>query len=129
VARVAWDDAGIHAFIRVYDTTVTPASTLSTIWNGDGVELLFSSSTSVTGLTSVDTNTLHVLYSPYTTPLAATAKDTATSGTETALATSAYASGSDSTGYWVELNLPWPGTAPLRARRSSSTCSSMPLTA
>jgi hypothetical protein len=112
VARVAWDDAGLHAFVRVYDTTVTPATSLSTIWNGDGVELLFSSSTSVTGLTSVDTNTLHVLFSPAATPLAATSKDTATSGTETALATSAYAAGSDGTGYWVEFNLPWPGVAP-----------------
>ena len=112
VARVAWDDTGIHAFIRVYDTTVTPAPALSTIWNGDGIELLFSSSTSVTGLTSVDTNTMHILYSPSTTPLAATSKDTATSGTETALATSMYSGGSDSTGYWVELNLPWPGAAP-----------------
>ena len=108
IARVAWDDAGIHAFIRVYDTTFTAAAS-ATLWNGDGVELLFSSSTAVTGLTSVDTNTLHVMVSP---PLAVTSKDTASSGTYTTLPSTQFFTSSDSTGYWVELSLPWPGTAP-----------------
>jgi hypothetical protein len=107
VSRVAWDAKGIHAFIRVYDTTFTPATSIE-LWNGDGVELMFSSSTAVTGLTSYDTNTFHVIASP---PLAQSSKDSASTGTQTALPTSAYATGSDTTGYWIELNLPWPGTA------------------
>jgi hypothetical protein len=111
VARVAWDNVGIHAFIRVYDTTFTPG-TSAEIWNGDGVELMFSSSTSVTGLSSVDTNVLHVLVSP---PLAVSSKDSSYSGVHTALPASEYTTGSDSTGYWMELSLPWPGTAPAAA--------------
>lgn len=109
VARVAWDAAGIHAFIRVFDTTFTPAQAADSLWNGDGVELMFSSSKDVTGLTSSDANTLHVMISP---PTAASVKDYASSGTPTPLPATSFVSGSDTTGYWVELNLPWPGTAP-----------------
>jgi hypothetical protein len=109
VARVAWDASGIHAFIRVYDTTFTPAKSSDTLWNGDGVELMFSSSTEVTGLTSKDANTLHVIVSP---PNASSIKDSSSSGTPTVLPSTQFVAGSDGTGYWVELNLPWPGTAP-----------------
>jgi hypothetical protein len=108
VARVAWDEAGIHAFIRVDDTIFTPAASTA-LWNGDGVELMFSSSTAVTGLTSVDTNTLHIIASP---PNVQSSKDTASTGNQTALPSTQFFAGSDTTGYWVELNLPWPGTAP-----------------
>jgi len=108
VARLAWDASGMHAFIRVYDTTFTPA-TSTQLWNGDGIELFFSSSTSVTGLVYNDTNTLHVIVSP---PLAQSSIDTASSGTQTALPASEFATGTDSSGYWVELSLPWPGSAP-----------------
>jgi hypothetical protein len=109
VARVAWDAAGIHAFIRVFDTTFSAAKSSETLWNGDGVELMFSSSPDVTGLTSKDTNTLHVIVSP---PQVSLVKDTASSGTATVLPSTNFVTGSDGTGYWVELNLPWPGTAP-----------------
>jgi hypothetical protein len=108
VARVAWDDAGLHAFIRVSDTTFTAASSTQS-WNGDGVELMFSSSTAVTGLTSVDTNTLHVIISP---PTAQYSLDSTSSGTQYTLPAGEYLVGSDSTGYFAELNLPWPGTPP-----------------
>jgi hypothetical protein len=109
VARVAWDATGIHAFIRVYDSTFTPAQAADSLWNGDGVELMFSSSKEVTGLTSSDANTFHVMVSP---PNAASVKDYSSSGTPTPLPAASFVSGSDTTGYWVELNLPWPGTAP-----------------
>jgi hypothetical protein len=108
VARVAWDAAGLHAFIRVYDTTFKAAASTE-LWNGDSVELFFSSSTSVTGLTYDDKNTLHVIVSP---PIAQISRDTNSSGSQTSLPTSQFVTGTDSTGYFVELNLPWPGTAP-----------------
>ena len=109
VARVAWDAAGLHAFVRVYDSTFTPAGSTQS-WNGDGIELMFSSSTAVTGLTYSDKNTLHVIISP---PVAQYSLDTASSGTQYALPSSEYVVGSDSTGYFAELSLPWPGgTAP-----------------
>lgn len=109
VARVAWDATGIHAFIRVFDASFTPAQAADSLWNGDGVELMFSSSKEVTGLTSNDANTLHVMISP---PNAASVKDYSSSGTPTPLPAAYFVSGSDTTSYWVELNLPWPGTAP-----------------
>lgn len=109
VARVGWDATGIHAFIRVYDSTFTPAQAADSLWNGDGVELMFSSSKDVTGLTSSDANTLHVMISP---PNAASVKDYSSSGTPTPLPAANFVTGSDTTGYWVELNLPWPGPAP-----------------
>jgi hypothetical protein len=71
--------------------------------------LFFSSSTSVSGLTYTDSNTLHVIVSP---PIAQISKDSASTGTQTSLPTSQFVTGTDSTGYFVELNLPWPGTAP-----------------
>jgi hypothetical protein len=108
VARVAWDAAGIHAFIRVYDTTFKAAGSTE-LWNGDGIELFFSSSTSVTGLTYNDSNTLHVIVSP---PIAQISRDSNSTGTQTSLPTSQFVTGTDGTGYFVELNLPWPGTAP-----------------
>jgi hypothetical protein len=108
VARVGWNEAGIHAFIRVYDTTFTAAKE-DTLWNGDSVELFFSTSTDVTGLVHNDPNTFHVIVSP---PLAQSIIDTSSSGEPSDLPKAQYASGSDSTGYWVELNLPWSATAP-----------------
>lgn len=108
VARVAWDAAGIHAFIRGYDITFLPGTSTQP-WNGDGIELMFSSSTAVTGLTSIDTNTLHVIVTP---PIAEISKDTSSTGALTPLPAGQYATGSDASGYWIELSLPWPGTAP-----------------
>jgi hypothetical protein len=107
VARVAWDSAGLHAFIRVTDTSFTPAGSTQS-WNGDGIELMFSSSTAVTGLTYNDTNTLHVIISP---PTVQYSLDSTSSGTQYSLPTSEYVVGSDGTGYFAELDLPWPGTA------------------
>jgi hypothetical protein len=112
VARIAWDAAGIHAFIRVYDSTFKPAPSTE-LWNGDGIELFFSSSTSVTGLTYNDSNTLHVIVSP---PIAQISRDSSSTGTQTSLPASQFVAGTEATGYFVELNLPWPGAAPADAQ-------------
>jgi hypothetical protein len=108
VTKIGWDAAGLHAFIRVHDTTFTAANP-GELWNGDGVELMFSSSTAVTGLTSADKNTLHVIVSP---PVAKYSLDYGSTGDHFPLPEGQAVSGSDATGYWVELNLPWPGTVP-----------------
>ena len=110
-ARVAWDAAGIHAFIRVIDPKFVPAKDLATIYNGDGIELLFTTTTSgLTGGTSQDSGlAMHVIVSP---PFAARSKANGTDGTQEALPASQFSAGTESTGYKVELNLPWPGTPP-----------------
>jgi hypothetical protein len=111
VARVAWDSAGIHAFIHVIDPKFVPATALDTIYNADGVELLFTSTTSgLSGGTSQDSGlALHVIVSP---PFAARSKASGTNGTQEALPASQFSAGTESAGYKVELNLPWPGTPP-----------------
>jgi hypothetical protein len=111
VARVAWDASGIHAFIRVIDPKFVPAANLDNIWNADGVELMFSSTTTgLKGGTADDSAiTTHVIASP---PLVAASKASGTNGSQAPLDTKYYVAGTTSDGYKVELNLPWPGTAP-----------------
>jgi hypothetical protein len=115
-ARVAWDSAGFHAFVEVQDSSVQtaymadPAQAINKAFMGDSIELFFSSSNNVTGLTSNDSNTLHLVV-PATGP-AASVKDTGSSGTPAALPTNQYVQSSTSTGYAVEVLVPWPGSAP-----------------
>lgn len=111
LARVAWDASGIHAFIRVIDPKFVPAANLDNIWNADGVELMFSSTTTgLKGGTAEDSAiTTHVIASP---PFVARSKATGTNGAQAALETKYYVAGTTSDGYKVELNLPWPGTPP-----------------
>jgi hypothetical protein len=111
VARVAWDANGIHAFIHVIDPKFVPAANLDNIWNADGIELLFSSTTSgLKGGTADDSAiTTHVIASP---PFVAHSKATGTNGSQSALETKYYSAGTTSDGYKVEFNLPWPGTPP-----------------
>ncbi|HEX7598792.1 MAG TPA: hypothetical protein VF518_11300 [Polyangia bacterium] len=111
LARVAWDSVGIHAFIHVIDPKFVPAADLANIWNADGIELLFSSTTAgLKGGTADDAAvTTHVIVSP---PLAARSKSSGANGSQEALAANLYVASVVSDGYQVELNLPWPGTPP-----------------
>jgi hypothetical protein len=111
IARVAWDTNGIHAFIHVIDPKFVPAANLDNIWNADGVELMFSSTTAgLKGGTADDSAiTTHVIASP---PFVARSKATGTNGSQAVLETKYYAAGTTSDGYKVEFNLPWPGTPP-----------------
>jgi hypothetical protein len=111
LARVAWDASGIHAFIHVIDPKFVPAADLANIWNADGIELLFSSTTSgLKGQTTDDAGvTTHVIVSP---PFAARSKASGTNGSQEALASNLFVASTASDGYQVEFNLPWPGTAP-----------------
>jgi hypothetical protein len=110
-ARVAWDAAGIHAFIHVIDPKFVPATALDTIYNADGVELLFTTTTSgLSGGTSQDSGlAMHVIVSP---PFAARSKANGTNGTQEALPADQFSASAENAGYKVELQLPWPGTPP-----------------
>jgi hypothetical protein len=118
-ARVAWDSAGFHAFVEVQDSSVQTvkmadaAQATNKSYQGDSVELFFSSSATVTGLTSSDSNTVHVVIPANGT--AVSVKDTASSGTPTALPTTQYAQATTATGYAIEALIPWAGTAPSSA--------------
>lgn len=110
-ARVAWDSFGIHAFIHVIDSKFVAATSADTIYNADAVELLFTSTTSgLSGGTAQDSGkAMHVILSP---PLAVKSQASGVNGSQTPLAPSLFWAGTDSTGYTVELKLPWPGTPP-----------------
>jgi hypothetical protein len=79
-------------------------------YQGDSIEFFVSSSNTVTGLTSSDSNTVHVVI-PANGP-AVSVKDTGSSGTPTALLASQFAQATTSTGYAIEVLLPWPGSTP-----------------
>jgi hypothetical protein len=115
-ARVGWDAAGLHAYIDVQDGSVQtanmvdPSQATAKAYQGDSIELFFSSDANVTGMTSKDSNTIHLII-PANGP-AVTVKDSGGSGTQTALPTAQYAQASTTTGYAIEVSIPWPGSAP-----------------
>jgi len=115
-ARIAWDSAGLHAFVDVQDSSVQTVNmadatqAISKAYLGDSIELFISSSSNVTGLTSSDSNTLHLII-PANGP-AVSVKDTGSSGTPTALPVSQFAQAATSAGYAIEALIPWPGSAP-----------------
>jgi hypothetical protein len=116
VAKVAWSSEGVHAYLRVFDSTIVSAPNLTNIWNGDGAELLFSSSTALTGNTATDGNTYHVIVSPASlsggTSYVASSRSSLGQGTQTALDPSRYVAVTLADGYAVELKLPWPMLIP-----------------
>jgi hypothetical protein len=118
-ARVAWSSAGLSFFADVKDPSVQAVSTadsgaaINKAYQGDSLEIFFSSSNNVTGLTGTDNNTLHVIV-PATGPAVSvkTSNSSGSSaGTHTALPTTQYRQATTSTGWAVELLLPWPGGA------------------
>ncbi len=115
-ARVGWDAAGMHVYVDVQDasvqtaTMVDPAQATAKCYQGDSVELFFSSNANVTGLTSNDSHTIHLII-PASGP-AVSVKDTGNAGTSTALPTAQFAQTITNTGYAVEALIPWPGGTP-----------------
>lgn len=120
-ARIAWSSAGLHAFFDVQDSSVQVVYTadatqaISQAYQGDSIEVMVSSSNDVTGLTGTDSNTLHVIV-PASGPAISTKASNSngsTQGTAAQLPSAQYMQASTSTGYAIELQLPWPGgTAP-----------------
>jgi hypothetical protein len=114
--RVGWDASGVHLWIEVKDASIQTAymkdssQATNKAYLGDSIELFIASSSSVTGLTSKDTNTIHLII-PANGP-AVSVKDTGSSGTPTVLPVNQYAQATTGTGYAIEALIPWPGTAP-----------------
>ena len=118
--RIGWSLAGVHVFVDVVDSSVQVVNTVDAtqavnkIYQGDSIELMISSSNSVSGLTSTDGNTLHVTV-PAAGP-AVTVKTTNSNGSSqgayAALPATAYHQRMTATGYAIELKIPWPGNAP-----------------
>jgi hypothetical protein len=118
--RVAWSAAGLHLFADVKDASVQSVNTVdsgsatSKAYQGDSLELFISSSNTVTGLTATDNNTLHVIV-PATGPAVSVKTSNSggsSAGTPTALPAAQYKQSTSSTGYAIEVLLPWPGGNP-----------------
>jgi hypothetical protein len=111
IARFTWNPHRIRAFIRVYDKEIVPATSIDSIWNADGVEVMITANAKVTGSTADDPAAIHVLISPgagNSKGLAAIAKTTGTEGKHTALGPLQFATTQDAEGYSVELSLNIP---------------------
>ena len=123
-ARLAWSSAGLHAFFDVADSSVEtvnmkdPAQAIDKTYLGDSIELFITSSDTVTGLTGTDSNSLHVIV-PANGPAVAvkSTNNGGISAAHTALPAAQYSQMVTTTGYAIELLLPWPGSAPSAGTR------------
>jgi hypothetical protein len=116
--RVAWGPDGLHGYFDVTDPEVQtvnmldPTQALISPFYGDSIEIHFSSSNTVTGLTTKDTNTMHVVI-PANGPAISMKADNKNGtgpvmGVPTELAKAVYAQKATATGYAIEVLLPWP---------------------
>jgi hypothetical protein len=104
--KVAWSATMLHAHVEVVDPSVNPNNNPTDIWNGDGVEIMISTSNAVTGLTSSDSNTLHVIANS---TIGVTVKASGSSGQHTQITDpKMFKAITTSQGYAVELQMPWP---------------------
>ncbi len=118
-ARVAWSAAGLHGFFEIVDPKVQsvsmadPGQALAMPYQGDSLELFFSSNDTATGAPGGDSGAVHVT-------LAATGKSAAVTTTNNNGVSASYAELPDAqyaqvrtaTGYAVEVLIPWRGGAP-----------------
>jgi hypothetical protein len=115
-AQVGWTQAGIVAFFDVKDTSVQTVNmkdagaAIDKAYQGDSIELFISSSDNLTGLTASDNNALHITV-PANGPGVVVKTSGGGSAAHTAMAAAQYAQSTTSTGYAIELKLPWPGGA------------------
>jgi hypothetical protein len=118
--QVAWSSAGFSAFFDVKDASVQTVNmkdatqAISKTYQGDSIEIMISSNNNLTGLTGTDNNTLHVIIPANGPAISVKTSNSsgASSGTPTALPANVYAQAETSTGYAIEVQLPWPGGAP-----------------
>ncbi len=118
-ARIAWSTAGLHAYFDVQDSSVQVVTTadasqaVNQAYQGDSIEVMVTSSNDVTGLTGTDANSIHVIV-PASGPAISTKASNSngtTQGAATQLPAAEYMQATTSTGYAIELQLPWPGGA------------------
>jgi hypothetical protein len=117
--RVAWSEAGLHVFFDVKDGSVQsvfgkdPEQATQKPYQGDSIELFFSSSDNATGAPGADSGALHLT-------LAATGPSVAVKTTNengiatvyTELPEEQYKTVTTDAGYAIEALIPWQGDAP-----------------
>lgn len=104
--KVAWSADSVHVHIEVTDPSVSPNTNPGEIWNGDGVEFMISTSNELTGLTSADVNTLHVIANS---SIGVTVKAWGGGGNHAQISDpNLFKTQTTSQGYAVELKMPWP---------------------
>jgi len=114
--KVAWSSAGLAVFVEVADASVQTVNSVASsqaidkVYQGDSIELFLASSNDVKGLPGSDSNALHVTI-PADGP-AVLVKDTSDGVTHSAWQASQYKQVKTATGYTIEAQLPWPGSAP-----------------
>ena len=118
-ARLAWDDAGLHAFFDVADADVQsvdmkdPGQATERPYQGDSLELFFSSNDNATGAPGGDSGTVQVTLAATGPSVSVKVTNNGGIGTEcTALPEAQYKSVKTDTGYAIEVLLPWQGGAP-----------------
>jgi len=105
--KVAWSPTHVQVHVEVIDPSVNANKNPSEIWNGDGVEFMISTNSNVTGLTSSDANTLHVIANS---TIGVTVKASGNSGNHSQISdASQFKAITTSRGYAIEVKLPWPG--------------------
>ncbi len=112
IAQVAWSPEAFHAFIEVFGTPVHSNTTVDKPWDGDSIELMITTANSPQeGLSSKDPNVLHIIANN---GVAVTVKSDGNSGTHTAINDATKFKGAlTSTGYVIELKVPWPSAPTL----------------
>jgi hypothetical protein len=117
--RVAWSSAGLHAFIDVADASVQsvfmkdPEQATQRPYQGDSIELFFSSSDTATGAPGGDTGAVHITFGA--TGPSVSVKTTNSGGLSTAYAellAEQYKAVKTDSGYAIEALIPWQGSAP-----------------
>jgi hypothetical protein len=118
-ARIAWSATGLHAFFDVADANVQsvfgkdPGAATQKPYQGDSIELYFTSNDTVTGIPGSDPSAVHVTLAatgPSVTVKTTNANGISTSYTE--MPQAQYKSGRTSTGYAIEALIPWAGGLP-----------------
>jgi hypothetical protein len=112
VARVAWSAQFFHAFVEVTGAPVRANTSYDRPWDGDSIELMVTTSNTVTGLTNKDENALHLILNY---AVGVTVKSDATSGTHTGIPEGQFKGAKTDTGYVVEVKIPWPAGATVAA--------------
>ena len=119
-ARIAWSTTGLHTFFDVTDPNVQsvfmrdPGVAAQKPYQGDSIELFFTSNDTATGAPGGDAGAVHVTLAA--TGPSLSVKTTNTNGIRTdyaELPATQYKSGKTSNGYAIEAIIPWTGGAPI----------------
>jgi hypothetical protein len=121
-AQVGWSAAGIVAFFDVKDPSIQTVNmkdskqAIDKGYQGDSIEFFITSGETVSGLTANDANSLHITV-PANGPAILVKTSSGGSAAHTQLPAAQFAQATTSTGWAIELKLPWPGSAPSAGSR------------